>query len=102
VNRTLFIIIVLYLVWRVLHAYSRRVAEQSRGAQDFSRFSRRRREPDDESRQPVDTGDDLTACARCGVLVPRGRVTRSGTGDLYCSDGCRDAVSIESGRAHDC
>lgn len=39
----------------------------------------------------ADPQDDLIACSRCGVYLPRTRATMR-EGDLYCSPKCRDSA----------
>jgi hypothetical protein len=83
-SRTLLIVIVLYVIWRVLYAYGRRMDRRSRGAEDFSKFSAKRRDRVGEREaQPV-SGGELVSCSGCGVLTPR-----DGSGDPPTCGQCR-------------
>jgi hypothetical protein len=89
-QRTLIVVIVLYLIWRVLHAYGRRMARRAASAEDYSRFSARRRgrqvAADGDGQQP---DEELVACRACGTCVPGHRVVVGGDGRPFCSDTCR-------------
>jgi len=85
VRRLLFLIVVLYATWRILTAIGNRQRRTAARADDFSRFSARRR---DRLHRP---GEDLVPCARCGVHVPRSRLVAGRLGS-YCSEACREAA----------
>jgi hypothetical protein len=100
VYRILFIVTVLYVIWRVLHAWGRKIVRGSRGAEDFSRFSARRRAAGRGDGKPVPTpGDELVECACCGTFVPRARLVKGDDGRLYCSQECnaREGGAARSG-----
>ncbi len=84
-RRLLFLIIVLYAVWRILVAMGNRQRRTAARAEDFSRFSARRR---DRFRH---TGEALVPCDHCGVHVPRSRIVEGRRG-VYCGASCRDAA----------
>jgi len=92
-NRFLFITVVLYIVWRVLHAYGRRIARQRKGAEEFSRFSARSRERREGQAEAVAIGGDLAECVVCGTLVPHDRSLAGADGGRFCSEDCRDRRS---------
>jgi hypothetical protein len=90
VYRILFIVTVLYVIWRVLHVWGRKIVRGSRGAEDFSRFSARRRAPGRADGSPVPRpGQELVECAGCGTYVPRARLVMGEDGQPYCSQACR-------------
>lgn len=57
----------------------------------IERLSRTTREVGGGARQtrPTLTGDELVACARCGVHIPRSRALVR-HGQAFCSAACRD------------
>lgn len=88
-QRILLVVIVLYVVWRVLFAWGRRLQKGSSGAEDFSRFSARRGgsmghdEPDAGL-----AGGQLVACELCGTCVPAERSLSTADGRKCCSREC--------------
>jgi hypothetical protein len=84
---------VLFLVWRVLASLTRRRQDSSwAGAEDFSRFSARRRDRRQRFRTepgPEQPPEELVACSVCGTMVPMRRALPSSTGEHYCSERCR-------------
>jgi hypothetical protein len=92
-QRILLLVIVLFLVWRVLATVGRRLSREAAGADDFSRFSARRR---DRRRRMEKTGDtseeELVECAGCDTYFPATRVVISRDGRRFCSETCRGAA----------
>ena len=98
--RILLIVTVLYVIWRVLNAWGRKIARGSRGAEDFSRFSARGRAAGRADGSPVPKpGEELAECAGCGTFVPRARMTMGEDGRLYCGHDCvaTDGTAAEHG-----
>lgn len=90
-QRILIVVIVLYVIWRVLHSWGRRMARGARGAEDYSKFSARRR-----GRETPSDNEELVGCATCGTLIPAGRALGDGRG-AYCSESCRAAARERNG-----
>jgi hypothetical protein len=97
-QRVLVLVLLLYVVWRVVTAWGRRLRRESAGAESYSRFSsyrqrQRRREAAAQIRKP----EELVECAQCGTYVPIRRVLTAGDGASYCSERCRERASVGSG-----
>jgi hypothetical protein len=88
-ERWLLLVVVLYVVWRVLHSQGRRLLRFSRGADDFSRFSRDpRRHSEDEALD----GGRLVVCASCGVVVAESDAAVGADGERRCGS-CTDRLT---------
>ena len=89
-QRILIVVVVLLVVWRILAAIGRRLAEKAPGADSYSRFSpearRRRRQWTDATRGGV---EELVECSFCGTFVPAGRAMTSGDRGAFCSEECQ-------------
>ena len=99
-HRILLIVTVLYVIWRVLNVWGRKIVRGSRGAEDYSRFSARRRAPGRADGSPVSKpGEELVECAGCQTFVPRARMTMGKDGRLYCGHDCvvTDPAAVEHG-----
>ena len=93
-QRILILVAVLYLAWRLLSAWGKRIAGPGRGADEFSRFSRRRaRRGDGEEDTP---GEELVPCDGCGTYIPENKVVTSPDGGTYCSHTCAVAARDDS------
>jgi hypothetical protein len=94
-QRILLLVVVLLVVWRVLAAIGRHLAEKAPGADSFSRFSpqarRRRRQRSDSG---VGRVEELVECTHCGTFVPSGRALPSDVGRVYCSEDCRERAAV--------
>jgi hypothetical protein len=88
VQRIVLIVVVLFIAWRILSSRGKRMMRSAPGADDFSRFSFRRKER--RLRRQRENASQLVPCAGCGVFVPVERAVAAGDGALYCSDACRD------------
>ncbi|MCD4750425.1 MAG: hypothetical protein K8R59_13730 [Thermoanaerobaculales bacterium] len=85
-QRIIFLVLLLYVAWRVLAAWGRRTVRDGAGAEDFSRYSPRSRDRRRKNSQTADVGE-LTACSRCGTYVPSDRLVSDRDGRRrYCSD----------------
>jgi hypothetical protein len=88
--RIVFIVLALFVLWRVLASLGKRRAAGGLGADSYSRFSprqRRRRLDLDDPAEP--TPEELLRCAECGTYIPSGRVL-VGEGDaVFCGSACR-------------
>ncbi len=84
-RRLLVLIVILYVLWRILVAVGNRQRRTAARADDFSRFSARRR---DRFR---DEGETLAPCDRCGVHVPESWLV-AGRSGRYCGEACREAA----------
>jgi hypothetical protein len=100
-QRIVIIVIVLVVVWRIAIGLGRRRREAGFGADSYSRFSPllRRRRREWSSHVGDEKPDHLVACRRCGTYVPSRRALTAGSGEVFCSPGCRDRV--EAAEAHD-
>lgn len=90
--RIVFIVLALFVMWRVLCALGKRRVTDGFGADSFSRFSprergRRRGLDRDPSADPP---EELISCAQCGTYVPRGGALPDESGGAFCSRPCRD------------
>ncbi|MDX2437323.1 MAG: PP0621 family protein [Acidobacteriota bacterium] len=101
-QRILIVVVVLLVVWRILAAIGRRLADRAPSADSFSRFSpeakRRRTQWTGGSQKSV---EELVECTRCGTFVPTGRALTSGEDRTFCSEECRRqsaAASPHAGR----
>ena len=81
-ERWLLIVVVLYVVWRVLYSQGRHLLRTSRGADDFSRFSRDPRQRRGDGTADLDT---LVVCDRCGVVMPRSAAVTGDGGERCCA-----------------
>ncbi len=99
-QRILIVVVMLLVVWRILAAIGRRLAERAPGADSFSRFSpearRRRQQWSDGSRGGV---EELVECTSCGTFVPAGRALASGEELIFCSEACRRRTTDASAHA---
>ncbi|MGD9254036.1 MAG: hypothetical protein PVG92_08895 [Holophagae bacterium] len=89
-QRILFVVLVLLVIWRILAMIGRRLSEKAPGADSFSRFSpesrRRRRQWSEGNSQRV---EELLECTVCGTFVPTGRALSDGSGLVFCGEDCR-------------
>jgi hypothetical protein len=100
VQRILLIVVVLFIIWKVASAFGKRMSRQSAGADDFSRFSARRRDHRRRMRTAArGAQEELVECARCATCVPVGRALVAGDGRVYCSESCRDELTSGSAPA---
>jgi len=96
-QRIALVVAVLYVVWRILAAYGRRLGKTAPGADRFSRFSRNPRDRWARPERDPEAGrEDLVSCASCGTLVPASRARLSADGRRVCSEACLRA--LEDGR----
>ncbi len=96
-QRIALVVAVLYVVWRILSAYGRKLGRTTDGADRFSRFSRRERDrwARADGAEQAPPREELVACAACGTMIPASRARLSSDGRRVCSEGCRktaDAV----------
>ena len=91
--RIVFLVLALFLMWRVVAALGKRRSAGGLGADSYSRFSprqrRRRRDLDREHEQHAP--EELCECRDCGTYVPRGRALPGEGDDVFCSQSCRSA-----------
>ncbi len=92
-TRLLLVVAALYLVWRVLSSLGRRLHDSGAGAEDFSRFSARRRDRDEDRVQT----ENLVPCDVCGTFVPDSRALAGRTGGAFCSEACRRSAELGTG-----
>ena len=100
-QRILLVVLVLFVLWRLLVAYGRRLGRTGHGADSYSRFSPRdRRRRRDWAAGSEQRPDELVRCGHCGTYVPSRRALGSGTGAVFCSSECRDrhGAPAEHGR----
>jgi hypothetical protein len=87
-RRILFVVLILFLLWRVVTAWGRRLRRDQPSADSFSRYSakarerRHRREPEPE---------ELVVCDNCGTYVPLRKALTSNNERHFCSEACRRA-----------
>ena len=93
-TRLLLIVAGLYLVWRVLSSLGRKLQNRGAGAEDFSRFSARRRGRKSEREGAAET---LLECAGCGTFVPSSRMLPGHDSRFFCSEVCRRRVELKGG-----
>ncbi len=88
--RIVFIVLALFLMWRVLAALGRRRSAGDLGADSYSRFSprqrRRRLDLDGAAEEP--SPEELCECQQCGTFVPRGRALAGDGGSVFCNQTC--------------
>ena len=100
-QKILFVVIVLFVVWRLLSARGRRLGTDAPGADSFSRFSpikrRRRREWAQENNG---VPERLVACDECGTFVPAERALAHESGAVYCGPNCRERGESKPSNAH--
>lgn len=89
-SRVVFVVLVLFVLWRLLSSFGRRVARQGHGADSFSRFS-----PQERARRRAAPPEPLVSCGVCGTYIPAGRALPAVGGTLVCSDACRGKLSAE-------
>jgi hypothetical protein len=97
--RIVFVVLALFLVWRILSAIGKRASGSNFGADSFSRFAprQRRRRMDEQSERVCQRPEELLLCLGCGTYVPAERALTDGNGQVFCSEACRG--SVDSGRA---
>jgi hypothetical protein len=91
-QRLLLVVLILFVVWKILVAWGRRLMRSAPGAASFSRFQRidrsqRRRRSGAAASKP----EELAACAGCGTYVPAGRMVVTEDGRRFCGEECRAA-----------
>lgn len=86
-QKVLIVIAALYIVWRLLTARGRRMADTGAGADDFSRFSYRSRKR--RQRQQRQRAEELLQCAACGTYIPAERALTAGDDRVFCSESCQ-------------
>jgi ribosomal protein L32 len=94
-QRILFVVLILFVVWRLLSSWGRRIQQTGSGADSFSRFSPQARRNRRRSRGDADgaaSPESLAVCQVCGTLVPAGRALAAGDGELVCSTECLDRL----------
>ena len=90
-QRIVFIVLALFVIWRVLSSLGKRTSAGGLGADSFSRFSPRQRgrrlnlDPDPS----ITTPEELLQCSGCGTFVPRARALPGEGGDFFCNQRCR-------------
>jgi len=97
-QRIALIVLVLFVLWRILSAFGRRLGQDAPGADSFSRFSpekrRRRRQRAAAEAEPP---EELVACSWCGTYIPVQRALPAGDGLRVCGTECRDALQNDDG-----
>jgi len=93
-RRILFVVIVLFLVWRVVTAWGRRLRRDQPSADSFSRFSAKSRE---RRRRGDPVPEELVSCDSCGTYVPLHKALASKNGRHFCSEACRRADGNAAG-----
>jgi len=83
-RRIAFVVLLLYVVWRVLKVWTSVVLKKSRGAEDYSRFSPRNR----QRKNTAEGAAELGCCSVCGTHVPTERLVGTGSGEFCCSEDC--------------
>jgi len=101
-QRILFVVVLLLVVWRLLVAWGRRSGNQSHGADSYSRFSpnKRRRRRKWSQQRAQDAPEELVACAVCGTFVPTRKALGAGAGKVFCGPACRDRSGVSETNAH--
>ncbi len=98
-QRIALVVAVLYVVWRIISAYGRKLGRTADGADRFSRFSRRGRDrwtpPLDAEPEP--RREDLVECAACGTMIPASRTRLTADCRRVCSDVCGKAAGAVGG-----
>jgi hypothetical protein len=89
-QRILIVVMVLFVVWRLLAAWGRRMRGAQPGADSYSRFNpQQRRQRRDQFREPPES---LVACDVCGTMIPSGRALSAGDGATVCGPACRSRL----------
>lgn len=101
-QRILFFVVLLLVVWRLLAAWGRRMGQQGHGADSYSRYSpkQRRRRREWSQHQTRQGPEELVECSECGTLVPSGKALLTGTERVFCGPNCRDRVEVQDSNAH--
>lgn len=91
IPRIVFIVLALFVVWRVLSALGKRMVSGGLGADSYSRFSPRERgrRRDLDHDRSSGSPEELVGCAQCGTYVPRGRTLAGESGGAFCGPSCR-------------
>lgn len=99
--RVVFIVLALFLVWKVVAALGKRKSVRDLGADSYSRFSPRQRRSrlDLDGEAEKSAPEELSECTECGTFIPRERGI-SGAGDgFFCSRSCRSGYLKRGSRA---
>ena len=87
-RRILVVVVVLFLIWRFVSAWGKKLRRDTPGADSFSRFSGKSRDRRGQrGREP----EELVACDGCGTYVPAQRALSTDGRIHFCSDSCRRA-----------
>jgi hypothetical protein len=91
-TRIVFVVVALFVLWRVLSAIGKRASATGLGADSYSRFHPRQRgrRINLEDRPVQSAPEELLKCRQCGTYVPSGRALKGGGVDVFCSQACRD------------
>jgi hypothetical protein len=87
-RKILFVVIVLFAIWRIVTAWGRRIRRDEPSADSFSRFSQKAR---DRRRGRRPEPEELVACDGCGTYVPLQNALAAGNDRHFCGDSCRRA-----------
>jgi hypothetical protein len=86
-QRILIVVLILFVVWRLLAMWGRRMRGAQPGADSYSRFNpQQRRQRREQFRQPPEA---LVSCDVCGTMIPVGRALTAIGGGRVCGDECR-------------
>jgi len=86
-QRILIVVLILFVVWRLLAMWGRRMRGAQPGADSYSRFNpQQRRQRRDQFRQPPEA---LVACDVCGTMIPVGRALFADGDRKVCGPECR-------------
>ena len=94
-QRIVLLVVLLFVVWRLLAAWGRRMRGAQPGADSYSRFNpQQRRQRREQFRQPPEA---LVTCDVCGTMIPAGRALSAAGERHVCGPECR--ARLERGDA---
>ena len=92
-QRIVFVVVALFVLWKVLSAWGRKIRSQTAGADEFSRFKVHSRMRQRRRQAQQRENEALVACAACGTMIPVSRSLQSGDQRVVCSRECGEALA---------
>lgn len=92
-RRIVLLVAFLYLVWRILSSWGKKMNARARGAEHFSRFT-----PKHKKRQKKAEAEELLLCSVCGTHVPASSLVEGPERRLCCSEECLKRLRAEQER----